>query len=937
MWQDNNASSILWLTGDAGCGKSTLFTFISELLGEQAPSSIASSSASTIACTFFCSKDFPAQSNARSVLRNLLLQVLLSRKSLIRSVRAKFGSTLLEFDQSFETLWGIFCFAVDLASCDSIYIMIDALDECNAESKGRLIAKLATILNYFNEASQSLTKKLKILVTGQPQIMTNWRVMSKSANHYHIGVEDRPQGMTRDILLFIDQKVDELIAWGRCTTSFAKRLKSALNQMAQNSFLWVSLVLEHISNTVELHADDLHQFLAGLPSNLHEAYAKYLPSLKRHNTQTVQRYVRLLIASLRPLQMEELGPFAILTNSSDNRYSTPNQEVAVVRNTVEMIFGPLVVFSGTYVGFVHTTFKDFLLELNKDASNELSKTFGTDMASSNLTLATACIRYLFLDEVSVDFFSPTEPQSAVSDTSMSFMGVPGDSGYLMPEDFYDIEDVTFLKDEEEIHKDICRRIRATYQPYDYAAVNWAHHFAIAERIAPAGLKQQVAALTDPGTIQFSNWYKYLAQKPDQALPALSQVSPLTIAAFFNHAVALEGLMQATSSETSARKGYAMHFAASKGNFESAQILLDHRIDVNAPENGLTPLQASIRGGHGKVCAALLSSSEIDPNFPGHNGRPPLLEAVAFNEHDILKLLLDHPLIQVNVTDYSGRSPFIEASIHSCTECLRQFSADGRADTGMHDKNGRNALSHAASTTSLESVKFLLKHMGEERHMSDRAGRNALSYAAEQGCLPVVRTLVNAKLSISAYDAGGRNAISWAANSVAAVQEDSDGRCALKHLVKSSPKDADAKDANGWSPLAWAMDRPGHLQAVKILVENGELDINERDETNGRPVLSWAASEGFEEIVSYLLNVPGMQKNLGDFDGRTCLSYAAGNGHKGVVLVLLADRGINRHKADRRKRSPAFWAELNSHDEVVEILKAHDLSSTEVGADASQGR
>lgn len=222
---------------------------------------------------FFCSNDIRSQGDARSILRGLILQILTSRKSLIDKVRSEFASVKHEFDQSFESLWKIFTFSLEAVHCDCLYVVIEALDECQTDSRNKLLANIGSILESCNDSIPPLPKRLKFLITGQPQIMTAWRATSGSSAQYHLKIEDRPQGMVQDVLRFINKNVDELVSWQRCTLSFANDLKKSLYKLAESSFLWVSLVLDHIKATIELNILDLPRMFSQIPKDLKDAYS----------------------------------------------------------------------------------------------------------------------------------------------------------------------------------------------------------------------------------------------------------------------------------------------------------------------------------------------------------------------------------------------------------------------------------------------------------------------------------------------------------------------------------------------------------------------------------------------------------------------------------------------------------------------------------------
>ena len=327
-----------------------------------------------------------------------------------------------------------------------------------------------------------------------------------------------------------------------------------------------------------------------------------------------------------------------------------------------------------------------------------------------------------------------------------------------------------------------------------------------------------------------------------------------------------------------------------------------------------------------MSAVLLQSPVVDPNLGDKSFRSPLLHAIASGQHEVVNMLLTHKDVLVDISDRFGFSPFLEAAFASCVQCVRCLQSDGRSDFTKTDKDGRNALSYTASTESLASVDLLSKILTpEQMQSSDNSGRNAISYAAERSILPMVKRLWRAHISVSQSDENGRNAVSWAVSRPSLVAQKDVENTVLQFLVGKCPQEADVKDKFGWTPLAWALDRPGDLKSVKVLVEIARVDVNQQDETSGRPILSWAASEGYEDITLYLLQVPGIKKNLQDFAGRTPVSYAAGSGSLAVLELLLKSQGVDPSMPDHQGRSPLDWARINCLEENARQLGFHELT------------
>ena len=79
------------------------------------------------------------------MLRGVLLRIFIQSTDVLKRVRANLGSMRSYFGQSFETLWKIFSFAADIAKCQTLYIVVDARDECEEQSRKRLLERIVKI------------------------------------------------------------------------------------------------------------------------------------------------------------------------------------------------------------------------------------------------------------------------------------------------------------------------------------------------------------------------------------------------------------------------------------------------------------------------------------------------------------------------------------------------------------------------------------------------------------------------------------------------------------------------------------------------------------------------------------------------------------------------------------------------------------------------
>lgn len=921
-WRREDRSAVLWLTGVAGCGKTVLTNFLVKHLEEQSDA-FRGRRGNDMVCSFFCARDVQSQNDVRSLVKDLILQILIPRKEVIHQIKSSFGYVRDEYEPSFETLWRIFQMAIEIVPCQHIYIVIDALDECEERSKSRLLSKIAQSLMALKTSNVASPKRVKLILSGQPQIKTAWSTPVANLSHYHINIEERPEGMVNDLNRFVDFRVNELVQSSVCSRASGDKLKKTLKALAENSFLWLSVVLNDIKTSLNYRDTDFQRLLADVPRNLGEAYARYLPRVAATEIPALRKYLNLIVACTRPLTLTEVDAFTGLDGHPLGSALDP-EELNVIKGSLQRALGPLVKFPNGTVQLIHSTVKEFFLRLHSDTKHPLSGVHGVDPVSAHLHCAMSCMRYLAHEKIPADLFDPlrSNPDSyttspvSVRQSLRSDVEIQDDTIF---NDLFDIQNVGFLRDESTFYDEVCTSIRERFEAYDYAACNWTYHWAQGEHRAEDDVMEQAIALLTCVPDRFNNWYKYRAQKSHIEMPAVSELDPVVLAALFNHARTVRVLLD--------RHGYqksdlcldkALYWAASRGNCGTMQVLLDHGVQAQIPGTGKSPLAVAVRGGFADACSLLLNGG-ADPNWPDQASKLPLALAASHNHLKILRSLLKHSLIQVDLTDAAGQTALMEACRNGSFQCVQAILEDGRADINEKDRNARTSLHHACMTGNDRAVKALLAISKLDLGARDCDGRDAMSIASQNGHMSIVKRLHGVKLSAANVDNQGRNAISWAANSRKATLGNNGGESVLEYLVKRYPGAVDVQDANGWSPLAWALDRPGYLDAVKILLEVGHANVNQYDHVFNRSILSWASSEGFVHIVRYLLQVPGVEKNQLSQDGRTPLSYAAANGMFEAVQALLDDKDVLTNIPDCQGRTPVQWARLNNHDGVVKLF------------------
>ncbi|THY89570.1 hypothetical protein D6C92_07144, partial [Aureobasidium pullulans] len=137
---------------------------------------------------------------------------------------------------------------------------------------------------------------------------------------------------------------------------------------------------------------------------------------------------------------------------------------------------------------------------------------------------------------------------------------------------------------------------------------------------------------------------------------------------------------------------------------------------------------------------------------------------------------------------------------------------------------------------------------------------------------------------------------------------------------------DVGDRVGRTPLWWAASK-GHAGLVKILIDDGRVDVNmwaeEMAVLSGlQTPLSAAAKNGHEAVVKVLLKDEDIAVDASDLFGHTPLSWATKNEHAIVVQMLLDTELVDINTKDvLNGRTPLSYAAENGREEMVKLLLA----------------
>lgn len=247
-------------------------------------------------------------------------------------------------------------------------LIVDALDEC-ADLKGSNL-----LLAYFQELSSRPSARVILLSRYEARFTDTFR------NAVQIHMDESL--VSPDIVHFVKQEISRNRRLQPLSSQILQKILSDSNGM----FLWARLVLDAVKNahTTKLQRKRLEVF----PPGLFEAYWKELENNSKNmgveERQLRQRIFLLLIEAIEPLTAEDVST-ALSLNSSSNCVDEEEQLIDPTDDVLKLC-RHLVIVVGGQCQLIHTTVKEFLLQLQERQSRTISLHLSRDDSNAFLAL-----------------------------------------------------------------------------------------------------------------------------------------------------------------------------------------------------------------------------------------------------------------------------------------------------------------------------------------------------------------------------------------------------------------------------------------------------------------------------------------------------------------------------------------------------------------------
>jgi ankyrin repeat domain-containing protein 50 len=394
-WVTADKSQLLRLTGSPGIGKTTIASFLVDELKER-----AKYSGSTLFAFFLCDNKDERRRTATAVLRALLIQLLRQQPSFFKYVQPeydKYGKDKFNsmFCENFDALWRVFEAVLRDTVKQSIFILIDALDECEEGSKD----DLARAFNrFFHQESPRNKNKSDTPVQSVRFIVTHRLELGikKVFKNGSMPLDVDGGLINRDLSKFIRERTENLRDDFDLDSETTDQIRDALEKKSEGTFLWVSLVLESMDKR-DIQAN-ITKLLDQLPSSLTETYERILQKIKSENEEIASLILRTVFIARRPLTVKELATISLLKLGKYEKSTAPTDQDLNEWKTGYLCCGSFLKLDeiDQTVHLVHQSAKDFL-KTNNSLREDLARFYSEHSKLDSLMLQ-ICWGYLSLKE-----------------------------------------------------------------------------------------------------------------------------------------------------------------------------------------------------------------------------------------------------------------------------------------------------------------------------------------------------------------------------------------------------------------------------------------------------------------------------------------------------------------------------------------------------------
>ena len=385
-WSKASCSSLLWIRGNPGCGKSTL----AKLVVEESMKDMFETSHREIVYVYFSAEHHQLNDLARGLLgsiihaitnhriheRDTLQHILASIEDRSRSLPPWRFQRFLEF-----------LLQSDLSESRVYHFILDGVDDSSWVKE--------YVLDILLNSSLLSNKRHKI------KCMVCSRIVLAPPDGLMTLQLDLDKGPTRqDVAVFIRSSIQHMSVIHPDHAGKLRSLETKLSDKIRRNFLLARLTVKEISRMITSSSTGVSDtFTDDWPSELEGMYQKMLRSIPSHYHLLAKQIFTWITYAIRPLHILELREALMVKPPTvipaSKLFWPGGYEDFSLKEDLSEICGGLVTISRDYtVEFIHRTVRDYFLAQH---DNSYPDAFCVKWSYAHNYLAEACLQYLASD------------------------------------------------------------------------------------------------------------------------------------------------------------------------------------------------------------------------------------------------------------------------------------------------------------------------------------------------------------------------------------------------------------------------------------------------------------------------------------------------------------------------------------------------------------
>ncbi|KAG6361575.1 hypothetical protein INS49_009802 [Diaporthe citri] len=306
-WRQKQGSDLLWLSADAGCGKSVLTSYLIDHL----KSSENKIQVPEIVCYFFFKEDNSEQNDATHAISAILHQLYTAQPWLLRHVTNQFLDQGKDILRSFNSLWKLLDISTTEPSSRDVILVFDGLDECEPSTRHQLLQSLTRFYSAREGSSLTDPPFVKTIIASRPgnDIKHAFDVLPT----IRLRGEDEPEAISQDVELVIEHHIENATRRGIPREVLAD-VRAGLIKGADRTFLWTTLVIGLLETKKGASMRELISILDAR-GDIFQIYERMLD----HSSDASQAWklLQIVVGAIRPMTLSELSvAMAVSTNQT---------------------------------------------------------------------------------------------------------------------------------------------------------------------------------------------------------------------------------------------------------------------------------------------------------------------------------------------------------------------------------------------------------------------------------------------------------------------------------------------------------------------------------------------------------------------------------------------------------------------------------------------